>query len=155
MTDAKRSELDEVVESIMSVLDEQDSRIYSKEVIAEFRSPSNVGYLPHPDGIGLADGLCQDTMEITIKVDGDRIAKCMFFTDGCGATIACGSRLTREIVGKQVDEALEMRPEDLTEMLGGLPEDHRHCASLAVIALRNALRDFKKRKAEAQEAEGT
>ena len=151
MTDEGRSDLDEVVESIMRVLEEQDSRMYSEEVVAEFRSPTNVGYLSDPDGTGVADGLCHDTMEITIKVDDGRITKCMFFTDGCGATIACGSRLTREVIGRKVTEALEIGSEDLTTMLGGLPDDHRHCASLAVIALRNAIRDFQKRGVRAQE----
>ena len=151
MTDEGRSDLDEVVESIMIVLEEQDSKMYSKEVVAEFRSPANVGYLSDPDGTGVADGLCHDTMEITIKVDDGRITKCMFFTDGCGATIACGSRLTREVIGRVVAEALEIGAEDLTTMLGGLPDDHKHCASLAVIALRNAIRDFKKRGVGAQE----
>ncbi|HIH01721.1 TPA: iron-sulfur cluster assembly scaffold protein, partial [Thermoplasmata archaeon] len=127
MTDEEGADLDEVVDSIMSVLEEQDSRIYSKEVIAEFRSPTNVGCISSPDGTGVADGLCNDTMEITIKVEGDRIAKCMFFTDGCGATIACGSRLTRMVSGMTVDEAMAIESERLIDLLGGLPADHKHC----------------------------
>lgn len=148
MSDNKQetSELDKLVESIMTVLDAEDSRIYSKEVIDEFRNPANVGMISKADGTGIADGLCNDTMEITLRLDGERIAECMFFTDGCGATIACGSRLTRIATGKTIEEALEVRPEDLASNLGGLPEEHKHCASLAVIALRNAIRNCGKRR---------
>jgi nitrogen fixation NifU-like protein len=148
--EGEQSDLDELVEGITSILEAEDSRIYSKEVIAEFRRPANVGYLSDPDGIGIADGLCNDTMEITLRLDGERIAKCMFFTDGCGATIACGSRLTREVTGRKITEAIEIGADDLINMLGGLPDDHRHCASLAVIALRNAIRNLGRRDVQGQ-----
>ena len=92
----KESDLDELVQNIMTILDAEDARIYSKEVIAEFKDPANVGTLEDADGIGVADGLCNDTMEICIKIEEGRIARCMFWTDGCGATIACGSRLTKK-----------------------------------------------------------
>ncbi len=147
------SELDRIVQNIMSVLESEDSKIYSEEVIAEFRDPANVGWVADADGRGIADGLCNDTMEITLKLDGDRVAKCMFFTDGCGATIACGSRLTKIAIGKNVDEALEIEPDYLADLLGGLPDDHKHCTSLAVIALRNALRDCVRRRREKEDGE--
>ena len=147
------TELDDLVESIMSVLDAEDSKIYSQEVIAEFKNPANVGVVENADGTGISDGLCNDTMEMTLKLDGDRIAECMFFTDGCGATIACGSRLTKIAVGRTVEEALDIQPEELAAALGGLPEEHRHCATLAVIALRNAVRNCEKRREQDIEGE--
>ena len=147
------SELDRIVQNIISVLESEDSKIYSEDVIAEFRNPANVGSVADADGVGIADGLCNDTMEITLKLDGDRIARCMFFTDGCGATVACGSRLTKTAIGKTVEEALEIEPEYLAGLLGGLPDDHRHCTSLAVIALRNALRNYVRRREEKEGGE--
>ena len=150
--ESKTVELDELVMNIMAVLEMEDSKIYSKEVITEFRNPENVGTVSNPDGVGIADGLCNDTMEITLRMDGDTIVECMFFTDGCGATIACGSRLTRMVKGGTVEKALGIRPEDLAAILGGLPDEHKHCASLTVIALRNAIRNCKKRRGNAGEA---
>ncbi|MCJ2532442.1 MAG: iron-sulfur cluster assembly scaffold protein [Candidatus Thermoplasmatota archaeon] len=147
------SELDRIVQNIVSVLESEDSKIYSEEVIAEFRDPANVGSVADADGVGIADGLCNDTMEITLKFDGDRIARCMFFTDGCGATVACGSKLTKIAIGKTVEEALEIEPEYLAGLLGGLPDDHKHCTSLAVIALKNALRNYVKRRKEKEGGE--
>ncbi len=147
------SELDRIVQNIISVLESEDSKIYSEEVIAEFRDPANVGSVADADGVGIADGLCNDTMEITLKFDGDRIARCMFFTDGCGATVACGSKLTKIAIGKTVEEALEIEPEYLAGLLGGLPDDHKHCTSLAVIALKNALRNYVKRRKEKEGGE--
>jgi nitrogen fixation NifU-like protein len=148
------SDLDELVQNIMTILDAEDARIYSKEVIAEFKNPSNVGALENPDGVGVADGLCNDTMEVSIRMKDGKITECRFFTDGCGATIACGSRLTKKASGLSADEAMTISPEDLIAELGGLPEDHRHCATLAVIALRNAIRNCRSRSVKGEDGGG-
>lgn len=110
-------------------------------MLAEVSGPSNVGIIEGADGYGVADGLCGDTMTMFVSLDGDTVSRCTFTTDGCGPTIACGSRLTRLVSGMKADEAIRVSPNDLSAMLGGLPEDHEHCAALAVLALRNALRD--------------
>jgi nitrogen fixation NifU-like protein len=137
------SELDQLVENIVTAMETDDSKIYTKEVISEFRDPANVGPLDDADGSGVADGLCMDTMHMWVKIEGEKVSHCTFYTDGCGATIACGSRLTKLVTGRTIDEAMAISPEDLTKSLGGLPDEHIHCASLSVIAFRNAVRDAK------------
>ncbi len=152
MNDSREpSELDRLVDNIIVAIDADESAIYSKDVIAEFRNPSNIGPIDDADGNGIADGLCMDTMEIWIKVEEDRITRCTFYTDGCGATIACGSRLTKMVIGKTTDEAEKLRAEELELSLGGLPEDHKHCTNLAIIAFRNAIRDRRGKMARNEE----
>lgn len=143
-----REELDTLVENISRILGEEDEKLYSREVVAEFRDASHAGRMHDADGSGIADGLCGDTMEFYIKVASGNIAACTFYTDGCGATIACGNRLARFVTGMDPDTAMVVTPNDLISLLNGLPPDHVHCASLAVIALRNALRDFDARSRE-------
>lgn len=146
------SELDRLVENIVTAMEAQDSEIYTKDVISEFRNPANVGPLEYADGKGVADGLCMDTMYMWVKLDCDKVSSCKFYTDGCGATIACGSRFTKMVTGLGTDEAMAIRPQDLITSLGGLPEEHIHCASLSVIAFRNAVRDAVQRTRPGKEA---
>lgn len=134
-------ELDLLVESVITILEQEDAKIYSQEVINEFRNPANIERMSDPDGHGVGDGICGDSMEIYVKVREGRIERCTFFTDGCGATIACGSRLTRFVTGMTLEDAMAIKPADLVSLLNGLPEEHVHCASLTVLALRNAIRD--------------
>jgi nitrogen fixation NifU-like protein len=143
--DREKKELDTLVENISRILQHEDEAMYSREVVEEFRNPSNIGRMNDPDGQGIADGLCGDTMEFYIKVSSERIETCAFYTDGCGPTIACGSRLARFVTGMNLEAAMLVTPNDLVSLLNGLPPDHEHCATLAVIALRNALRDYGKR----------
>lgn len=146
--DGERSELDRLVENIVTAMEAEDSKVYTKEVIAEFREPVNIGPMDDADGTGLADGLCMDTMQMWVKLEGETVERCTFYTDGCGATIACGSRLTKLVTGRNIEEAMALRPEDLTASLGGLPEEHVHCASLSVIAFRNAMRNALEKRME-------
>ena len=137
----KDEELEELVIGIAAIQDPDVLRRYSQEVIEEISKPSNVGPILDADGHGIADGLCGDTMTMYVQLDGDIVERCTFTTDGCGPTIACGSRLTKMVSGMKVGDAMRVSPDEVSGALGGLPEDHEHCAALAVLALRNALRD--------------
>ena len=118
----------------------QEARTYySAKVVEEFYHPKNVGVIMGPDGYGSILGPCGDTMDIYLRLDGQRIVKAAFMTDGCGATIACGSMLTQMVENRSLEEAIAITPEDLTAALDGLPEEHAHCALLAVNTLRKAM----------------
>jgi len=118
----------------------QDARtVYSDKTLEEFYNPKNLGRMSESDVRGLVHGWCGDTMELYLRLEGERIKEITFMTDGCGATIACGSMLTQMAVGKSLAEAGEILPDDLVEALDGLPEENKHCAELAVSTLQNAL----------------
>jgi len=127
----------------------EDARAdYSDKVIEEFHHPKNLGRMSDPDARGLVHGWCGDTMEFYLRLNGKRIQEINFMTDGCGATIACGSMLTQMATGKSLEEAGELLPDDLIEALDGLPEENEHCAELAVSTLQNALFNLRMEKAE-------
>jgi nitrogen fixation NifU-like protein len=81
------------------------------------------------------------------------IKEATFVTDGCGATLACGSMLTQIVTGMKLEKAEWVLPEDLIKALGGLPEEHEHCAGLAVSTLQNALFNWRVSQTE-EEKEG-
>jgi len=95
--------------------------------------------LRNPDGYGKKTGVCRDTIEISLLLDGDRIKHVSFATDGCLNTNACANTVAHLVEGQPVDTAWEVTPERVAEFLETLPEDHFHCAELAVGALYLAL----------------
>jgi nitrogen fixation NifU-like protein len=44
--------------------------------------------------------------------------------------------------GRSVNDALKLQPEDVVEELEGLPDDHLHCARLAVNTLGEAIAEY-------------
>jgi nitrogen fixation NifU-like protein len=122
----------------------QDARtVYSDKVVEEFYNPKNLGRMPEPDARGLVHGWCGDTMEIYLRLDGERVAEASFMTDGCGPTVACGSMLTKMVAGMSLEQASKVRPQDLLDALDGLPEENAHCAELAVNTLKDAASNWR------------
>ena len=114
---------------------------FSETVIYLIQSRENVGTLNNPDGQGLYLGSCGDRMQIDLKIFRNKIVDAKFVADGCGATYACGTMITKMACTKTLDEANKIVAEELIEALGGLPDDHLHCAELAVMTLREAVID--------------
>ena len=146
MTEHQRKgaiDFDRLVAELAQEIAKQERELYSGVVIHEARHPSNLGRMAEPDAYGNVHGWCGDTMEIYLRLNGAKIEQATFMTDGCGATVACGSMLTKMATGKLLAEAVEILPEHLIEALGGLPDENQHCAELAVITLQNALGNLK------------
>jgi nitrogen fixation NifU-like protein len=129
-----------------------ERELYSETVLLEASNPSNVGLIPGADLHGAVQGWCGDKMEVFIRLNEGTIEEATFITDGCGATLACGSMLTKMVVGMTLAEAEWVLPEDLILALDGLPEGSVHCAGLAVSALQNALFNRRAEDLERQEA---
>jgi nitrogen fixation NifU-like protein len=117
--------------------------LYSEKVMDHFRNPRNVGEMENPDGIGhVGNPICGDIMELYIKVKDNVITDAKFKTFGCGAAIATSSMVTEMVIGKTIDDALEISNKTVAEALGGLPAAKMHCSVLAEDALRSAIDDY-------------
>ncbi len=63
------------------------------------------------------------------------------------STLVCASAMSELAKGRDLDHALELEPQEVVTALGGLPEDHMHCARLAVNTLGEAIADYYKKVA--------
>lgn len=121
--------------------------MYNDIVLDHFSDPRNVGEIPEADGIGqvknAADG---DNITIYIKVENDILTNVMFKTLGCGAAIAASSMVTVLSKGKTLDEALEIKNEDVSDALGGLPPNKLKCSNTAADALHDAIQNYKSKR---------
>ncbi|MEE3362343.1 MAG: iron-sulfur cluster assembly scaffold protein [Anaerovoracaceae bacterium] len=119
--------------------------MYNDKVMDYFLHPHNVGEIENPDGEGVyGSPVCGDMMKITISVDKEKdvITDAKFKTFGCGSAIASSSMATDMIIGKTVEEALEISNQDIIDELGGLPAIKIHCSVLADHAIKAAIYDY-------------
>ena len=117
--------------------------LYNDTVMEHFLNPKNVGELENPDGTGIyGSPVCGDMMQIQIKVEDETITDARFKTFGCGSAIASSSMATSMIIGKTVEEALEITNKMIIDELGGLPPVKVHCSLLAEEAIHAALWDY-------------
>lgn len=151
MSDEDRDEkLEQAVRRLQEEMERDILRAYGPTVLDHWKHPRNLGLLENPDGYACLQGTCGDTMEMTVRMDGDLVVACGFQTDGCGATVVCGSAATWLATNRTFIEALgAVNTRGILELLGGLPETDVHCAELAAETLRRALADHLANKGSA------
>ena len=129
---------------------------YSEKLLDHYEHPRNVGSLDK-DSADVGTGLvgapaCGDVMKLQIKVDATGVIEdAKFKTFGCGSAIASSSLVTEWVKGKTVDEATTITNKEIAKELS-LPPVKIHCSVLAEDAIKAAVADFKKKRAERQAA---
>jgi nitrogen fixation NifU-like protein len=124
---------------------------YSEKVIDHYENPRNVGSLDKNDedvGTGIVGApACGDVMKLQIKVKDGVITDARFKTYGCGSAIASSSLVTEWVKGMSVEEAGKIVNSQIAEELS-LPPVKIHCSVLAEDAIKAAIADYQKKKAE-------
>jgi nitrogen fixation protein NifU and related proteins len=121
---------------------ESMKKVYPEAVIDHAMNPRNTVNIPSPDGFGSTTSACGETIEIRLKVKDGKITDASFWTNGCSATVACGSKASELIKGEDIAQALATSQDDILKALGGLPEGNHHCAQLAANAVKAAVLDY-------------
>ncbi|NQU15365.1 MAG: iron-sulfur cluster assembly scaffold protein [Desulfobacteraceae bacterium] len=85
-------------------------------------------HMKHPDGKARITGKCGDTMEISLKFNGDRVVKSSCSTDGCAYSLNCVSAAADLAKGRTPDEILDIDADLIQASVGRLPRDQMHCA---------------------------
>ena len=141
-------DFDEFVKKLQQEIINKELEDYNEYVVNLFHNPKNWGK-PADDEITTwhaYEGPCGDTMQFFLKISNDIIEKANFITDGCGATVAAGSQTTLMIKGKSIDFAESLTAEDIDNALKGLPDNHKHCAELAIRTLHRSIENYKSKK---------
>lgn len=118
--------------------------MYNEIVMDHFSDPRNVGEIPDADGVGeVGNPVDGDKIRIYIKVKDNILIDIKFRTFGCGAAIAASSMITVMAINKTLEEALMIENEDVSDALGGLPDNKLLCSNIAADALHIAIKNYK------------
>jgi len=122
---------------------------YSEKVLDHYENPRNVGKFDNDDSVGtgmVGAPACGDVMRLQIKVsDRGIIEDARFKTYGCGSAIASSSLLTEWVKGKTLDQAQQIKNQDIADELA-LPPVKVHCSVLAEHAIKAAIQDYEKKR---------
>ena len=92
---------------------------------------------------------CGDLYTFFLKVGpGDVIEDVSYFTTGCGFGTATSSLLVEMAKGKTIDEALAITDADIEAALDGYPEKKKDYPERSRLALKAAIDEYKKGRAE-------
>lgn len=131
--------------------------VYSQTVKEHFFCPRNILFNESEykaDGVGIVGSPeCGDVLNVWIKVNKKtgRIKECKWRTFGCASAIASSSIMSvmaTENGGMDLKQAQTLKPEQIVERLGGLPDRKFHCSVLGHEALREAVLDYLKNESK-------
>jgi len=115
--------------------------MYSEKLLDHFENPRNVGELgPPARAVEVSNPVCGDILRLSARFEQGRIGEVRFRTRGCTASIAAGSALTELLQGKTAEEARRLTARDVEAAVGGLGNESKHAAVLAIEAVRALLR---------------
>jgi nitrogen fixation NifU-like protein len=120
---------------------------YSPTLLDHFLNPRNAGLMREPDGTGVDEYEgCGDLARFFLRVREGRVSEARFQTYGCGPTIAAASAVSEKVVGRTVEELLNLKPQEVEDAVDGLPDDRKHAADVVAGALRAAALDALRRQ---------
>ena len=118
--------------------------MYSPELLDHFQNPRNAGEVLNPDAsVQIENPACGDILKLSIRLADGRIADIRFRAKGCVPAMACASLLTELLLGRTVEDARNLRREELVFKIGGLPEASAHASHLALDAWAALLKQLK------------
>jgi nitrogen fixation NifU-like protein len=120
---------------------------YSATLVEHFINPRNAGLMREPDGVGVEEYAgCGDLARFFLRVQDGRVHEARFQTYGCGPTIAAASAASERVIGRTVDELVNLKPQEVEDAVDGLPDDRKHAADVVAGALRAAALDALRRR---------
>ncbi|MCY4584518.1 MAG: iron-sulfur cluster assembly scaffold protein [Bryobacterales bacterium] len=122
--------------------------VYSEQLLDHFQNPRNVGELEEADlRVEVSNPICGDILRLTATLAGGRISEVAYRTRGCTASIAVASALTELLVGTSAPEALAIDRDVIEAAVGGLSNESKHAAVLAVDGVRALVVEWRARGA--------
>ena len=119
---------------------------YSDRAIEYYENHLNVGSIENSNAQSIYTGPCGDTMEIFLKITSNVITDAKFQAIGCAGSFTSGSALAEMICGKTLRYCEKLDEHDILNHLGAMPIQKVHCARLAILTLKKAIEQYKKKE---------
>jgi nitrogen fixation protein NifU and related proteins len=118
--------------------------LYNDLIRDHYANPRNAGSIADPSGRAIVRSpYDSDTVLMTLLIEGGVIQDVKFKCMGCAVAIACSSAATELVRGKTVDDAYKISKQEVSDYLGGIPEQKMLCSNLAPDAIRMAIDDWR------------
>ncbi len=115
--------------------------IYQQNILDYYKHPRQRGELTGPTHTsGAANPSCGDSVQVYLRVQGERMAEAHWVGEGCVLSQAAADMLAEHVVGKTLLEVRALGNDDVLKLIGvQLGPNRLRCALLPLEALRGAL----------------
>lgn len=119
---------------------------FQDELIKNIFNPKHFGEIKNPDAIGESiNPQCKDFTKIYLRIKNGVIKDAKFQTIGCMAAIAYSDKTCEMVIGKTIEEAKKIEPENVLRKIKGFPEEKTHCSIMGPNAIKKAIDSYEKK----------
>jgi nitrogen fixation protein NifU and related proteins len=112
--------------------------LYRDVILDHNRTPRNFGKLDPADATAVGrNPLCGDKLDVTLRMDGDRLADVRFEGQGCAISVASASLMSEAVKGRRREEI-----EQLYQQVHALMTGHPGNADLGKLAALGGVAEF-------------
>ncbi|MCL4336614.1 MAG: SUF system NifU family Fe-S cluster assembly protein [Candidatus Thermoplasmatota archaeon] len=121
-----------------------DADLNSEILLDHYRNPHHHGQIENPSAKQLEyNPVCGDTIQITVRIENDRITDIKFIGRGCSVSQGTASMLTDHVLGLSLEEVKKISQEDLLDMLGiNLGPSREKCALLSLNTIKKCISQY-------------
>ena len=121
------------------------SDMYRDNILDHFNNPRNLGKIDNANIVYKDyNPLCGDLIKIYMKVENDVIKNLKFEAEGCAISLASSSMLSEVIIGKNLNDVINLKNEDVFKLLNiQLSPIRIKCALLSLLAIKKAVCQYK------------
>lgn len=122
--------------------------MYADIILEYYRNPRNFGAIEGADAKAYdVNPLCGDEIEITLKIQDDKVKDIRFSGRGCAISQSSVSMLTELAMGKTLEEIKKMGKQDVLDLLGiEISATRMKCALLGLKVLKLAVYQYMGKK---------
>jgi nitrogen fixation NifU-like protein len=112
--------------------------LYRDVILDHNRSPRNFGRLDPADATAVGrNPLCGDKLDVTLRMEGDRLADVRFEGQGCAISVASASLMSEAVKGRRREEI-----EQLYRQVHALMTGHPGSSDLGKLAALGGVAEF-------------
>ena len=116
-------------------------KLYKEEIVDHYKNPRKFGDLPSKTHeASESNASCGDMMEVYLKIKNGMVKDAAFKGVGCALSIAAGSMLMDEVVGRKREEVEKWDEKKIEELMGKVHTRRSKCIMLPIEALKRALK---------------
>jgi nitrogen fixation NifU-like protein len=111
--------------------------VHSPQLLDHFENPRHAGELDAPAvKVDVMNPVCGDMLRLSAECEEGVITRAAFKAKGCTACLAMGSALAELLTGRARGQLRQLRAADIDQALGGLINESKHVAQLALDAVK-------------------
>lgn len=130
--------------------------MYNQKIMQLFTNPKNAGHIVKADAVGkMENGMYGEVIEISVRMEGDKIVDAKFQAYGNAVAIAVSSIATQLIVGKTLLQCQNIKDEEYIERLGEIPDNRMYCLDMIKEVLAHLNENYYERQERLAKKNGT